>query len=446
MRELDSRLFLHDSDKKAMDALKAIPGFGQVMKAFMKVWNEKMFKIQNMATNLRIDENQLPKYYNMLPPICEKLGIEIPELYLTLDPYPNAYTYGDTKPFVVITSGLLDYMPEELIPTVIAHECGHIACHHTLYHTMGQIIFSGASEFLSGISALILEPVKMAFYYWERCSEYSADRAAIICDGTSDKMFEVCMRFAGCNKNTLASINKEVFLNQAKDYKKMLDDSNLNKFMEFAQYAYATHPLNAVRAYEANEWGKSNRFKNICEYFDSEDKEDIHNNTLVYIDPNSLKNVHLNEVKNKLNEMGFDSISDNRIMEIETKNKPFDVINVKINGDDVLAEDFFKLDSHIELDYYGPKTDEEILKEHPGEIKVDSYKKYIGRNVYEVLKELKEKGFTNIKMSETIKSKFLWIDKTDSVSKIVIDGNENFEKDTWFKNSAEILLLYYIEV
>ena len=40
-------------------------------------------------------------------------------------------TYGDTKPFIVITSGLFETLPDELIPTILAHECGHIACHHT---------------------------------------------------------------------------------------------------------------------------------------------------------------------------------------------------------------------------------------------------------------------------------------------------------------------------
>ena len=33
-----------------------------------------------------------------------------------------------------------------------------------------------------------------------RCSELSADRAAAICDGSSDKVVEMCMRFAGFDK------------------------------------------------------------------------------------------------------------------------------------------------------------------------------------------------------------------------------------------------------
>lgn len=62
--DLDSNLYLHDSDKAALQALKAIPGFSQIMKAFMKVWDEKQYKIVNMSTNLKLSETQMAKYYN----------------------------------------------------------------------------------------------------------------------------------------------------------------------------------------------------------------------------------------------------------------------------------------------------------------------------------------------------------------------------------------------
>ena len=135
---VNANVYTHELDRAALQTLKSIPGFTEVLKSFMKVWNEQVFYVQNMSTNLRISEKQLPKYYNMLPPICEKLGIEVPELYVEMNVVPNAYTSGDTKPFIVMTTGLLESMPEELIPSVLAHECGHIACHHVLYRTMGQ--------------------------------------------------------------------------------------------------------------------------------------------------------------------------------------------------------------------------------------------------------------------------------------------------------------------
>ena len=52
---IDSDFYVHPSDKAALDALKAIPGFTALLKAFMQVWNEQRARIYNMATKLRID-------------------------------------------------------------------------------------------------------------------------------------------------------------------------------------------------------------------------------------------------------------------------------------------------------------------------------------------------------------------------------------------------------
>lgn len=257
---VNASLFMHESDKAALKALKTIPGFTPALKAFMSIWNERQFRIQNMSSKLRLNEKQMSKYYNMLPPICEKLGIDVPELYLELDVNPNAYTSGDTNPFIVMTSGLLETLPDELIPTVLAHECGHIACHHVLYSTMGRMILNGmimATE----LSSLVTTPLKMAFAYWMRCSEFSADRVAALCDGNPDKMVEVCMRLSGYDKDILADASAEEFMSQALEYKEMLADSKWDKTLEFLCYSMTDHPLMAVRAYDCNEWGHSELFR-----------------------------------------------------------------------------------------------------------------------------------------------------------------------------------------
>ena len=59
-------LFIHESDRTALNALKAIPGFTPLLKGFMKIWNEKQFKLMNMSTLVRISEKQMPEYYDML--------------------------------------------------------------------------------------------------------------------------------------------------------------------------------------------------------------------------------------------------------------------------------------------------------------------------------------------------------------------------------------------
>ena len=44
--KIDAKFYMHDSDRIALQALRAIPGFTQLFKAFMKVWSEKQFRIQ----------------------------------------------------------------------------------------------------------------------------------------------------------------------------------------------------------------------------------------------------------------------------------------------------------------------------------------------------------------------------------------------------------------
>lgn len=260
--------YTHVSDRAALKALKSIPGFHQFVKGFMKIWSEHQFLISNMSSCVRINENQLSKYYDMLPPICEKLGIAVPELYLQLNVNPNAYTAGETNPFIVVTSGLFETLPEELIPTVLAHECGHIACHHVLYSTMGRILLGETTSALrsfvpyGGLASL---PLEVAFYYWMRCSELSADRAAVLCDGSADKMSEVCLRLAGYDKDIQSLANKEEFLAQAREYREMISNSKWDKTLEFFSLRSASHPLMTVRALECEEWAASEQFRQILD-------------------------------------------------------------------------------------------------------------------------------------------------------------------------------------
>lgn len=376
---LDYKLYLHDSDKAAMAALKAIPGFSQVMKAFMKIWSEQQLRLINMSTNLRLNEKQMAKYYNMLPPICAKLGIDVPELFVELDVHPNAYTYGDTKPFIVITSGLFETLPDELIPTVLAHECGHIACHHTLYTTMGRAILNGASAFVSGLGNIALYPIQLAFAYWMRCSEFSADRAAIICDGSAEKSTEVMMRFAGYDKDIMADANVEAFMEQALEYKNLVDNNAWNKTLEFILFQNYDHPLNAIRAYEGREWEKTERYKNILEYVSSETLES-ESKLPVEIFLKKMVGKNVTDIEARLLTMGFTNIKTKRNTEA-VKIKEGNIISITINES---AEDgWYKRTDEVLIEYFEAKTDEEIALEHPGEIKIGENQKYFLGKKYE---------------------------------------------------------------
>lgn len=298
--------FIHPADKKALKALKAVPGFDLVTKKFMELFIEKMFKIQNTSSYLKLGPNQMPEIYNILVKVCKKLEIEVPELYLALDREPNAATYGDTEIFIVINSGLLETMSLEQIETVIAHECGHIICHHTLYHAMARYILHGAEMFVNGIiSNVVLTSLQYAFYYWSRCSELSADRVAAYYHGSADPVIDIMMAFAGGTKNLKYKVDKEEFLNQAEQYKVLIDNSAYNKVLEFIQFGFNSHPLNSYRAYEVNEFFKKYEIKYLGK--ESNDCRILGNRKdfnlrirYEYIRPKGVKILVKNNAKNQL--------------------------------------------------------------------------------------------------------------------------------------------------
>lgn len=118
------------------------------------------------------------------------MGIEAPPVHIDGDSRPNAYVAGlQAAHVLVLTSGLLDLYeesPEEL-RFVIGHELGHIKAGHIRTHFVGRMFIgsmlgdeaakaSFKEEFFAALSIHTL-------LHWYRESEYSADRAGLLCIG-----------------------------------------------------------------------------------------------------------------------------------------------------------------------------------------------------------------------------------------------------------------------
>lgn len=265
--------YIHPTDKSALDALKKIPLFDKLCGKLVSIRSELQFSIENMASHVHITEHQLPHIYFMVKSICTKLGIDMPDLYLKLDRTPNAYTVGSDTHFIVIHSGLLECLEEDELYAVLAHECGHIACKHVLYHTVGRIILQGGNLGLGKLDALLnstligslitqaaMSSLELAYYHWSRCSELSADRIAVLCCEDANPVIESMMRLAGGSASLQYEIDRELFLQQAVTYKQQTSEKKAKKALEFLTTTHDSHPLLAVRAYEANEFAKTPEF------------------------------------------------------------------------------------------------------------------------------------------------------------------------------------------
>ncbi|GHT28818.1 hypothetical protein AGMMS49574_03890 [Bacteroidia bacterium] len=255
---LNPKNFIHPEDEAALRNLEAIPGLSTVVKSFLKLGYEKMYYGMNMASKIRLSPTQLPDIYNRLPPVCRKLSITEPEFYLEMNPMPNAYTFGDTQIFISVTSGLLEYLDDKEIDSVIAHECGHIACRHVLYHTIASMIMKGADSF--GLIGSFIKPLEYAFLYWQRKSELSADRAAALVMGV-DEVVGTQVRLAGGSRTITADINLEEWAQQADRYEEIRNGDTWNKMLQTMAVMENSHPFAAVRVREILRWGASEQYK-----------------------------------------------------------------------------------------------------------------------------------------------------------------------------------------
>ncbi|MFR2964601.1 MAG: M48 family metallopeptidase [Oscillospiraceae bacterium] len=260
-----AELYVHDLDRQAADALNQFPKFVKLLESYSANYDEKAAKIDLLSTAIRLGENQMPEVYGLLPPICEQLGIDTPELYYVRDKRANAATFGSVHPCIYVTSGLVNKLPLNLLPSVLAHECGHIACKHSLYHSIAAQLVGGIDRSplvrIPAIGKYLTPTLVRALLFWDRCSELSADRAAALCDGTADKTIDVLLRINGYGKN----VDRKEFLKQALDLKSFVNDSKSNKLMELMLVQDETHPRLATRAYECYEWSQSAQYAGIID-------------------------------------------------------------------------------------------------------------------------------------------------------------------------------------
>lgn len=254
--------YIHPEDEAARRNMEAIPGFAAAMKLMMRYYDEQITHGMNMANKIRLSPTQLPDIYGKLPPICERLSIAEPEFYLEMNPFPNAYAMGETRTMITVTSGLLEYLTDEEVSSVIAHECGHIACHHMLYHTLALTLLQKINDL--GILGAAVMPVYWALQYWSRRSELSADRAGAVALGSIEKIVEVQIRLAGGPKSITKNVNIAEFVKQA-DYYDSLQENKWDKLLQNYAILNSSHPFTAIRVREILRWGETEQCRRILE-------------------------------------------------------------------------------------------------------------------------------------------------------------------------------------
>ena len=263
---LKAEAFMHPWDIRATESLAAVPGLDTIVRKVMEYGLERVFYLQNIADNVHVTETMFPKLHKYLQWACKILDVPEPEMYVSMRYEFNAFTYGHTRPFVVLNSGLLDVLDEQERFYVIAHELGHIKCSHVLYTVVAEnlkTILDVVGKATLGLGSLVGSGLALPLYDWYRKAELSADRAALMCVQDPEVAMRVFMKMAGGAMSLFGEMDKDAFLDQIRAYEER-DESKLDRAYKFLLTAWRTHPFPILRAKHIDEWVQSGEFAAVA--------------------------------------------------------------------------------------------------------------------------------------------------------------------------------------
>jgi len=252
LTQIASTAWEHPADRAALNALRAIPGFDQVVRKVASFFGEKGIRQLFLANAVRVGPTQRPKLWAMYQEVLETLDWpEVPELYVTQTPLVNAAAVGFDKPFIVVNSGLIELLEPEEQRDILGHELGHIMSGHTTYTTIAIIILTVGVQNLPFLAGLALLPFQLALLEWYRKAELSADRAGLLTTQDRNNSMSSFLKMAG-GKEYGDQISLDAFMEQAKSYEYEADF--VDKVWQLINTAFRTHPFGTVRAAELQRW------------------------------------------------------------------------------------------------------------------------------------------------------------------------------------------------
>jgi len=255
---ISPRSFQHPADRAATAALASIPYLDRVVRKLIELGYERALRQNYLGSSVRLSEDQLGAVWREHAIAYATLDMaDVPDLYLTQYPSPNASAIGSRRPIVVVQSELIRLLDTPQRRAVFAHEAAHILADHQLYLTALQImlLLTRATPL-----ALPLAPVRTALLEWSRATELSCDRAAALV--TRDPLV-VCRTLMSLSGGAMVDeLDLDVFMRQGLDYAET--GSGLERLTRLLLDLGITHPRPVRRTHELMEWVRSGEYDRIA--------------------------------------------------------------------------------------------------------------------------------------------------------------------------------------
>lgn len=252
LTDISSTAWEHPADRAALNTLRAIPGFDELIKRIAGFIGDRALRQLFLGSAVRVGPTQRPQLDAMLTEVLATLDWpDRPELYVTQSPVMNAAAVGFDKPFIVLNSSVLEHLTENEQRAIIAHEVGHIMSGHVVYRTIAIIILYFGLTALPFLAAAVMFPFQLALLEWYRKAEFSADRAALLGVQDRNAAMMLQLKLAGGAEHGHA-IDLDAFMAQAMEYETKGDA--WDRVVQILNTVMRDHPFATVRAGELQRW------------------------------------------------------------------------------------------------------------------------------------------------------------------------------------------------
>ena len=259
LTEIAPHSWEHPADKAALQALRRIPVFDEVLKKIFGFFGEKPIRLAFQANAVKVSENQFGDVYKIYKECL--LTLDAPEeypLFMSQTPMVNAGAYGMEQPFIILNSGTVRLLEDDELSYVISHEIGHILSDHVLYKTMTVLLINLANMGFP-LVGLAARAVLVALLEWSRKSELSCDRAGLLGVQDPETVMRTMLKMAGGGRSEETSLQE--FIVQAEEYREGGDVAD--QVFKVLNLLGQTHPFYVLRVSELRDWIESGAYDRI---------------------------------------------------------------------------------------------------------------------------------------------------------------------------------------